>query len=255
MQNQLRETCKKWNLKFVVCYLESTISWMHMYGLLLLIIMPVFTLNVSLSSGCITKRTSFRLVLGLSSMYWAIARHAFLDATFFGNLWNPVVRPGKAIEESFWLSSSFRHLDMNSMWTCNCNRYLIHINQYTSAVTFNLLDVSAIPETTSFQSYNSASSLLIFFSGRSIDCWQKTKTNLFCVIWSIFLETPVAGGFTSKISRSSYCNITLSYSCGVLLVTLTQSVARSPRLPTTLATPFHAVALTYLMYCSQWRQP
>lgn len=124
--------------------------------------MPVFTLNVSLSSGCITKRTSFRLVLGLLSMYWAIARHAFLDATFLGNLWNPVVRPGKAIEESFWLSSSFRHLDMNSICICNCNRYLIYIwIKKTSAVTFDLLEVSAISETTSLASY-SASSVLIF---------------------------------------------------------------------------------------------
>lgn len=123
--------------------------------------MPVFTLNVSLSSGCITKRTSFRLVLGLLSMYWAIARHAFLEATFFGNLRNPVVRPGKAIEESFWLSSSFRHLDMYSICICNCNGYLIYINQKTSAVTFDLFEVSAISETTSLASY-SASSVLFF---------------------------------------------------------------------------------------------
>lgn len=183
--------------------------------------MPVFTLNVSLSSGCITKRTSFRLVLGLLSMYWAIARHAFLDATFLGNLWNPVVRPGKAIEETFWLSSSFRHLEMKSICICNWNGYFIYI--YISIKKLLLSHLIYLK----FQQYqkqlpSQAIQLVVCFfcrGGASICVLKKTKTNLFCVIWSIFLETPVAGGFTSKFSRTSYCHITLGNPCGVLLVT------------------------------------
>lgn len=182
--------------------------------------MPVFTLNVSLSSGCITKRTSFRLVLGLLSMYWAIARHAFLDATFLGNLWNPVVRPGKAIEESFWLSSSLRHLDMKSICICNCIGYLI-------CISVNKLLLSYLIHL-KFQQYqkqlpSQAIHLVVCFffvgEGHRFVFLKKTKTNLFCVIWSIFLETPVAGGFASKFSRTSYCHITLGNPCGVLLVT------------------------------------